>query len=699
MKRKKITWLSAMFMALTLVGQPITAGAQELDMDISAESVESEENFSDDTVETPEASQIEEPEENSEDSTEPAAVEDLEITDDISAEETEKATEEVTMDSEEQSELEVQSQEVQKSAVNSDFQAQDPNFSTDAADARIWADNNTQETAAFISVNSEYTDYLREYNDVRWYKFSVDNPGYISLNFTHDFIDSYSDYWKAFLYNENKYMTEYYYQGNKTVATGGNIGIPAGTYYIKIENSSYSAVDYQIKVNYTSSANWEKEFNETYNSADAISMNRSYYGSLMSYDDVDWYKFKISSPGRISLNFSHDYIESNSDYWKCFLYNSQMACLTTYYYQGDKTSITGGNIGVPSGTYYIKIEHSSYSEVNYRIKVNYTSSTSWEKEFNDTYNSANSITMNTTCYGSIMEYDDVDWYKVYVPKSGNVSLKFTHEYVESYSDCWHVYLYNAGFSCLQEYDFQGSVTSVTTPKIRLSSGNYYIKIEPRNHSDVNYSLKVIPPHTHSYKNIITKATPTSNGKIVKKCSCGATNGSSVIYAANKISLSATSYTYNGKVRKPGVTVKGKNGAVIKASCYTVSYGSGRKNVGSYPVEITFKGSYYKGSVTKQFVIRPASTSITGVSSMSKGFRIKWKKQSVQTNGYQIQYSKKSNFSNASSVIIGKNKEVSRTCKGLSGRCKYYIRIRTYRKINGKTYYSAWSAVKTTTIKK
>ena len=148
-----------------------------------------------------------------------------------------------------------------------------------------------------------------------------------------------------------------------------------------------------------------------------------------------------------------------------------------------------------------------------------------------------------------------------------------------------------------------------------------------------------------------------------------------------------------------MTVKGKNGAVIKSSCYTVSYGSGRKNVGSYPVKITFKGSYYTGSVTKRFVVRPATTSITAVASMSRGFRVNWKKQSVQTSGYQIQYSKKSNFSNASTVTVGKNTEVLRNCKGLSGRCKYYIRIRTYRKVNGKTYYSVWSAVKTITTKK
>ena len=239
------------------------------------------------------------------------------------------------------------------------------------------------------------------------------------------------------------------------------------------------------------------------------------------------------------------------------------------------------------------------------------------------------------------------------------------------------------------------------PKIRLSAGTYYLKIarDGNGYSVLDYTIKINHGHTHAYKAVVTKATPTKNGKIVKKCSCGSTNGTTVLYAANKISLSPSSLTYNGKVRKPSVVVKGSNGAAINSSYYTVSYASGRKNVGSYAIKVTFKGSYYQGSVTKQFVIKPAATSITAIASASKGFRVRWKKQSVQTEGYQIQYSRNSNFSNGTAVSVRSNKKTVTTCKNLTGGRKYYVRIRTYKKTNGKTYYSAWSAVKRVTTKK
>ena len=273
--------------------------------------------------------------------------------------------------------------------------------------------------------------------------------------------------------------------------------------------------------------------------------------------------------------------------------------------------------------------------------------------------------------------------------------------MESNGYYWCVDLYNSSFSKLKTYDLRGTDSSKTMPKIRLSAGTYYLKVaeDGNGYSSVDYTIKINPSHTHVYKNVITKATPKANGKIVKTCSCGATNGTTVLYAANKISLSPSSCTYNGKVRKPSVVVKGSNGAAINSSYYTVSYPSGRKNVGSYGIKVTFKGSYYQGSVTKQFVIKPAATSIAAIASVSKGFRVRWKEQSVQTTGYQIQYSRNSNFSNGTTVSVKNNKKTVETCKRLTGSKKYYVRVRTYKEVNGKTYYSAWSAAKTVTTKK
>ena len=209
---------------------------------------------------------------------------------------------------------------------------------------------------------------------------------------------------------------------------------------------------------------------------------------------------------------------------------------------------------------------------------------------------------------------------------------------------------------------------------------------------------------HTTKQTVTKATPTANGKIVNYCSvCKKTLSTTVIPKASIIKLKATSLTYNGKVRTPKVIVKDRTGkTLVKNTDYTVSYAKGRKYVGKYAVKITFKGKY-SGTKTLYFTIKPKATSISSLKAGSKKFTVKWKKQATQTTGYQVQYSASSKFSKAKTVTVGKNTTVSKKISKLSGKKKYYVRVRTYKtvKINGKSIriYSGWSKAKTVTTKK
>jgi hypothetical protein len=209
---------------------------------------------------------------------------------------------------------------------------------------------------------------------------------------------------------------------------------------------------------------------------------------------------------------------------------------------------------------------------------------------------------------------------------------------------------------------------------------------------------------HTTKQTVTKATPTANGKIVNYCSvCKKTLSTTVIPKASSIKLKATSLTYNGKVRTPKVIVKDRTGkTLVKNTDYTVSYAKGRKYVGKYAVKITFKGKY-SGTKTLYFTIKPKATSISSLKASSKKFTVKWKKQATQTTGYQVQYSASSKFSKAKTVTVGKNTTVSKKISKLSGKKKYYVRVRTYKtvKINGKSIriYSGWSKTKTVTTKK
>ncbi len=50
------------------------------------------------------------------------------------------------------------------------------------------------------------------------------------------------------------------------------------------------------------------------------------------------------------------------------------------------------------------------------------------------------------------------------------------------------------------------------------------------------------------------------------------------------------------------------------------------------------------------------------------------------------------------VIIKKKKATKTTIKKLKVKKKYYVRVRTYKTLNGKRVYSSWSKVKTAKTK-
>ena len=217
--------------------------------------------------------------------------------------------------------------------------------------------------------------------------------------------------------------------------------------------------------------------------------------------------------------------------------------------------------------------------------------------------------------------------------------------------------------------------------------------------------EAIAKKAHTYKNYVTKATMSANGSIVNKCSvCGAKKSTTTIYKVSSVALSTYSCYYTGTTRTPSVTVKDSKGKTLKnGTDYTVTYPSGRINVGRYAVKITLKGNY-SGSKTLYYNIMPKGVSkITKVTAKSKGFTVSWATQKTQTTGYQIQYSTSSKFTNAKTITMPKNTYYAKSITGLTGNKKYYVRIRTYKvtKFGGKNYniYSPWCAAKSVTTKR
>ena len=193
------------------------------------------------------------------------------------------------------------------------------------------------------------------------------------------------------------------------------------------------------------------------------------------------------------------------------------------------------------------------------------------------------------------------------------------------------------------------------------------------------------------------ASAKSDGKITTKCSdCGVTLSENTIPAPAKMTLGSTSYTYDGKTKQPSVKLYDRNGNVISAANYTISWSSGRKEPGTYTAKVTLKGNY-SGTMSSSFTIKMGKTKgLKNGTIKTDSVQIKWSKVTGATN-YQIyRYdSAKKKYVRLKTVSSGKS---SYTDKKREPARAYKYKVRAYRSAGGKTSYSSYSDVLYTATK-
>ena len=98
------------------------------------------------------------------------------------------------------------------------------------------------------------------------------------------------------------------------------------------------------------------------------------------------------------------------------------------------------------------------------------------------------------------------------------------------------------------------------------------------------------------------------------------------------------------------------------------------------------------------VTKPKSAKFKKVKSAKKAVSVQWKKVGG-VKGYQVQVATDKKFKkNKKTVTIKKQKTTKTTVKKLKAKKKYYVRVRTYKIVNGKKVYFSWSKVKSVKTK-
>lgn len=343
--------------------------------------------------------------------------------------------------------------------------------------------NDTLSIANHISVNQNYKGNIGTYSDVDFYKFQLSQDGNVSLSIKRKAGVS----WYTEIYDSTGKVLDYMYTDGRDLVTGNEtiqIGIPKGEYYVKIKNSSDTLDQpYEFKIGYVNSKYYEKEINDSITLANKISLNKLYKGTLSNTSSEDFFKINVPKSGNVTLSIK----QKEGVIWYGHIQDVKGEVFSYIY--TDSSQLVKGNakisVGLPKGTYFIKLSN-AYSALGkpYEFKVEYKKSDYFEKEFNNSLSSANSIRLNKNYYGTIQGYDDKDVYKIVVPRTGNVTLSVKNQA----GSTWYAHIQNSKGS-VYKYFYTNSnelVKGSTSTQVRLKKGTYYINIQ--NSSGTNNKL-------------------------------------------------------------------------------------------------------------------------------------------------------------------------------------------------------------------
>ncbi len=436
---------------------------------------------------------------------------------------------------------------------------------------------------------------------------------------------------------------------------------------------------------YAGDTYYETEDNDDYSSADYVPVNSTIYGvcSDYSYSDTDWYKFTLSSPAKVNVQFSFNRADADGD-WYVYLYkyegNGDYSTLDyedVYVYDG---SYTFSSLGLPAGTYFVKVYgYNSACGRQYSITPKCSYVSNWETEFNDEYTSADPLSMGTTRYGVNPTSSDDDWYKFTLNSPASVSVAFTHTKASADGD-WGVYLYkyNGGgeYAQLAYEDVCVSDVNYTFPTQGLSAGTYFVKVSGCNSAcgrqygvTVNYSVgkpgkfRVSSRGSNSLKLAWNKPAGATGYQLQRK------SGNSYKTLAT---VKGTSYTHKSLSAGAGYTYRVRAYRTV-----------GGKN-------------YYSGWAYMTAYTKPATPNLTGLSAIKSGHKIKatWKKVGGSASGYQIYWAKDKNFKKVvSKTTVSGQKKTSYTGKNFTKGKRYYVKVRAYKTVKGNKIYGAWSNVR------
>ncbi len=550
------------------------------------------------------------------------------------------------------------------------------------------------DTAARINVNTTYTDNILKKDDLNYYEFTLSEQGIVYINFSHKNLFKTDEYWVATIYNSDaSFISSFSFYGTDTNIDTYKIGLDRGTYYLRITGGDFrydyshrfDTCDYKFALRFSSSNYTEKENgNESFENAASVSVNKQYQGSINRNTDNDYFKFTISENGLIYINFQHQNLLDNQEYWIAELYDTNTQEISSWSFWGTDTSINACKIGLSSGTYYLRIiggdfryDYSHrFDTCDYKFQVKFFETNYSEKELNDDFKNATTIKLNKSYTGTINDSRDNDYYRITLSKKMTITLTFANKKVVDNNEYYVFKVYDNSTNELSSTPIYGA-KSTTKINMTLATGTYYIRIIGGDFRyDCSHRFK-----TDDYKIKVTenitvptvtnlKATQTTSSINLKWSKVSGASG----YAVYQYNSKAEKYEKIASVKKNKLTVKKlKAGRSYKFKVRAYKTVSGTNYYGSY-------------SSTLSTATKPIAPTLKAAAG-TKQAKLSWNKV-AGASGYAVYYS---TSKNGTYKKLATTKSTKFTVKRLKSGKTYYFNVRAYKTADRNIYSSPSSA--------
>ena len=383
-----------------------------------------------------------------------------------------------------------------------------------------YAENDSIANADYVNLGTQYNYELSSENTADYFKFTITSSSKVNLTFTAEIHQM-----NVNIYDENNnhifggFSSD---DGLGQIKINSDIHLIKGTYYLKASTYNNYYGNYSFKIT-AASANesFEEEVNghsnNTVSDAETVGIGNEYKGQLAKNDSEDYYKFAITSSSKVNLTFT-----------------AEMQQMNVIIYDEDNKQIFGGyrsdgglgqikinsDINLIKGTYYLKASTYNSYHGNYSFKITATSANeTFEEEVNghsnNTFSTADSITLGNEFTGQLAENDGADYYVFSKSNEEPLNLSVKTKFQRMY-----LYIYDSNFNKVHGGLYNNDSGEVTVDEdVDLPSGTYYLVFSTSDGRCGNYDFCLSVKCDHSFvQKVLTPATCTSEGVVKYTCS-------------------------------------------------------------------------------------------------------------------------------------------------------------------------------------